>query len=731
MAAMKLRCRSTVPLLLLGGVCTALAAEGAGSGGEMTHRMALLALQLGTILFAAKIGSLLCLKAKLPGIVGELLAGVMIGPYCLGKVVLPGLPGGLFPIASESFPISAELYGICALASVVLLFLVGLDTDIRLFMRYSLVGSLVGIGGVAASFLLGDGMAVLLSPMLFGEQLGALSPPCLFLGIISTATSVGISARILSESRKLDSAEGVTILSGAVVDDVLGIILLAMAMGIVSASRGSDGIDWLHIGAIAGKAVGIWLAATIAGLLCSRKIGTLLKWFKDRSAIAVLALGLALLLAGFFEQFGLAMIIGAYVVGLSLARTDINHVVRERLQPLHTFLVPVFFTVMGMLVDVRLLVSPPVLLFGLIYTVVADVAKVAGCGLPALFCNFNARGALRVGVGMLPRGEVTLIIAGTGLAAGLLNREVFGVVILMVLLTALVAPPCLVALLRPDASGLRRPEEEGRGELPPFRFPSVAAADLMVSKLLAAFESEGFFVHTLNRAARIYQLRKDRAVMGFRQQGADIIFDCNPDEVPFVSAAVYEVLAEFEQTIRELKKPVDVRSIGRRIQERPPGTAVGGGLGRYVSPGLLIPRLEGRTKQEVIRELLTRLDTSGLVRGFDAAYQAVWTREESMSTGMQYGIAIPHGRTDTVDRLVCAVGLKPGGVDFDSIDGEPARIIVLTLSPQRAAAPHVQFMSTVSQLLTADGRDRLLECRTPEQMYELLTGAAMRASNTV
>lgn len=689
----------------------------------MTHRMMMLVLQLGLIIFAARLGAMLFERLRLPRVLGELAAGMLIGPYLLGGIALPGFREGLFPMASAHFPISPELYGICALASVVLLFMVGLETDIRLFMRYSVAGSAVGVGGVILPFVLGDLMAILFSRVVLEIPATFFSPGCLFLGIVSTATSVGISARVLSEQRRLESPEGITILAGAVIDDVLGIVLLAIGMGVISASTGSGSIDWIQIGIIAIKAVGIWLAATLIGLLASRRISLWLKLFGDRSAIAVMSLGLALILGGLFEEAGLAMIIGAYVMGLSLSKTDINQVIREKMHPIHALLVPVFFTVMGMLVDLRLLASREVLLFGVLYTAVVNSGKLAGCAIPALFCNFNLRGALRIGVGMLPRGEVTLIIAGIGMAAGVVSPEMFGVVIFMLLVSSLLAPPWIVRLFRTGGSGLRRERLESRNEDIVFSFPSPETTDLLVRKLLAEFESEGFYVHTLNRRSRIYQLRKSDTVIGFRNTGSDIIFDCSRADVPIINTAMVEVLADLEKTIAELRKPVDRVAIGRKVQERVSGASRRGDLATYMSPRLLCAQLEGDDKEAVIAELLALLDRSGVVRDLDAARDAVWTREKSMSTGMQFGIAIPHGRTDAVSRLVCAVGLKPDGVEFGTIDGKPARIIVLTLSPSTAAAPHMQFMSMVSQALDEEGREELLACETSEEMFAVLTSA--------
>ena len=136
----------------------ALASQGHGETISMTHRMMMLAMQLGVIVIAARFGNILFTRLKLPGVVGELMTGVLIGPYVLGGIPIPGFPHGLFhvpeSVAVGNIPVSPELYGICAVASVVLLFLVGLETDIGLFMRYSLAGSLVGIGGVTTTFLL-------------------------------------------------------------------------------------------------------------------------------------------------------------------------------------------------------------------------------------------------------------------------------------------------------------------------------------------------------------------------------------------------------------------------------------------------------------------------------------------------------------------------------------------------------------------------------------------------
>lgn len=687
---------------------------------NLTERTALLMIQLGVILFAAKLGHmLLSQRCRMPGVLGEVLAGVIIGPHVLGGIAFYVFPHGLFP-PSNGFPVSPELYGICGLAAVILLFTIGLETDLRLFLRYSMAATVVGIGGVLFSFVLGNLVTVAFSRSLFGVQLDWLAPQALFLGVISTATSVGITARILAEKRKLDSPEGVTILGGAVIDDVLGIVLLAVVLGIIGAAGGSRTIHWARIGGIAGKAVGIWLVTTVIGLLASRRIGFLLKLFRAPLSIALMGLGLALIVSGLFEHAGLATIVGAYIMGLSLSRTDIKHVVQEGLAPISAFLVPVFFCVMGMLIDFRMLASKEVLLFGAAYAGTAILAKVLGCGLPMLLFGFNLRGAMRIGIGMMPRCEVALTIAGIGLAKGVISQDVVGVSVVLMIATTLLAPPALVALFSNNKRGTRKTPPRASEQALTFSFPSPEIVDLLVPKLVAVFESEGFFAHLLDRAERTYQLRKNDMIVGFRQGTTDVQFHCRASEVPLVNTAMYEVVAELQRTISGLQAPLDNAAIARRVQDEIPTTTHGLRMGDYIRIETLVPNMRASNKQEMIEGLLALLDRQGMILDIEKARSAIWERERSMSTGMQHGIAIPHARTDAVKKLVCAVSTHSDGIDFGAIDNQPSRIFVLTLSPADNPAPHVQFMSVVGTVLDEDGRRRLLACQTPRDMRAVL-----------
>ncbi len=711
------------------------AAEDHGHEPDMTHRMMILVIQLGLILFAARAGGKLFEKLGMPGVLGELCTGVVLGPSLLGGVPIPGFPEGLFHLAESvrcgTTAVSPELYGICTLASIVLLFLVGVETDLKLLFRYAAAGGLVGVGGVLIAFLGGDILGMYMLPMLTGKTYTLMDPACIFLGVMSTATSVSITARILSEKRKLDTPEGVTILAGAVIDDVLGIIMLAIAMGIADSSSAgaAAGIDWGKIGVVAARAFGVWLGATVVGLVLSHYISRFLKrCFKDTTQIATMALGFAMIVAGLFEEAGLAMIIGAYVLGLSLSRTDIAHVIQENLHPVYLFVVPVFFVVMGMLVDVTVMTNPKILMFGGIYTVIAIVTKIIGCGLPTLLCGFNGRGALRVGLGMIPRGEVALIVAGLGLSKGLIDGTIFAIAVMMTLITTLIPPPLIVESFKSSKSGVRESKRKEEIRTPDivFNFNNSESTRLILNSLIEVFTQEGFYVHALNVKDGVYQVLKDSKVINLTANLTtnEVVFECTDDESYFVNTVMREVIANLEQTIRALRQPLDTDAIFA-AQNEVSDDAVrkhnrNTRMRKYLSNAVMLPDLKASTKREAISKLIEALVEKKLVKNPSIVLNAVLEREESMSTGLRHGFACPHARTSEVKDLVCVIALVPDGVEFESVDGNPTNVIQLILSPIDAPAPYMEFMAAMSTIYTGDGREALLGCKTAKEMQKEL-----------
>jgi Kef-type K+ transport system membrane component KefB/mannitol/fructose-specific phosphotransferase system IIA component (Ntr-type) len=681
----------------------------------MTELMTRLVIQLGIIIFAARYCGLLMKKINMPSVLGELLAGILIGPFLLGAFPIPGFPEGIFPLPAQEVAVTPELYGIATIASVILLFMSGLETDLSLFLRYSVAGLLVGIGGVIASFFLGVGSAMIFLGRGFSD------PGTLFLGILSTATSVGITARILSDQKKMDSPEGATILAAAVIDDVLGIICLAVVLGLVAVLKtgGNEGVNVLSIIEITGKALGVWLGFTALGLVLSKSISRFLKTFKNITTFSVLSLGLAFLLAGIFEKAGLAMIIGAYVMGLSLSKTDIAYVIQEKVHTLYEFFVPIFFVVMGMMVNVRELASAEVLVFGAVYTILAVAAKVLGCGIPALFLNFNPLGALRIGIGMVPRGEVALIIAGIGIAGGFLNQQLFGVAILMTLLTTIIPPPILTLALKKGGRGTKKEVKGSETVQTSYTLPSAEIAEVIEAKVAHGFEKEGFFVYRMELDQAVYQMRKNDISFSLSVDDQTLRFESSPQDVALIKTEIYESLVSIHDAIEKMKESNKPEEMAKTLSED--SGRVEGDIFKSLDPKCIITNLRGKTKDAVITELVELLDANGKLLDKAEVLKAVFEREKSMSTGMQYGVALPHGKTDAVERLTVAAGLKPEGIDFDSIDGEPSTIFFLVLSPKKTTGPHVQFLAAVSSILNSeDARSLILGCTSAAELYEYL-----------
>ncbi len=477
---------------------------------------------------------------------------------------------------------------------------------------------------------------------------------------------------------------------------------------------------------LAVKAVGVWLGATAIGLLAARRIGFVLKLLKDPGAIATVALGLALIVSGLFEQAGLAMIVGAYVMGLSLSRADVAHMVRERLSPVYDLLVPVFFCVTGMQIDLTALTDPTLLGFGLIYSALALAAKVLGCGLPALLIGFNLKGAARIGFGMAPRGEVGLIVAGIAVSRGFLDmaggggERLLAAVILMIVINTVIAPPILVKLMGGTPGTKDPPRPAGASDELKFDFPSIDLATFFVGTINRLFEADGYFAHVTDRQLHRYQLRRDASVIDFRREGRVLTFRCRKSDATMVNAVMDEALARLTHTLQTLRAPLDTKRLRTGMVEDAPREGDRRLLLRRMRPAVIALPLQGATVREVLVELVEKLEAAGQVLDAAEAVRAVCEREADLPTGMEHGVALPHARTDAVDRLVCALGVSHAGVEFKALDGQLTHLVFLSLSPAEEPAPLLELMAQAAGTLDEPRRDRILQASTPEEVIAAL-----------
>ena len=379
-------------------------------------------LLLGLVLvwLAAKVAGEAMERIGQTAVLGELLAGVIIGPGALGLV-------------HES----DVLHALAELGVLILLFEVGLESDLGELLRAGPQATLVAFIGVAVPFAVGYGVM---------SWLGHPALLAVFVGATFTATSVGITARVLRDLGRLQDAAAQVVLGAAVVDDILGLIILAVVTGV--AQTGS--VSLVTVGLLSGKAIAFLVVAILVGI---RLAPTLIRWvgrLQARGTLIVYSVVFAVALAAVADLMGLATIIGAFAAGLILATTERRSHIEERVKPVADLLVPVFFVTVGMKVQPTMLnpfAEGSQLGVAILLTAVAIVSKLAA-GLAVY-----QRGVRRwpVAVGMVPRGEVGLIFAGVGLSAGVIAEDLYSALIVVVMLTTFAAPPWLKVLYRERA----------------------------------------------------------------------------------------------------------------------------------------------------------------------------------------------------------------------------------------------------------------------------------------
>jgi Kef-type K+ transport system membrane component KefB len=405
---------------------------------------------LAVMLLAGKLSGELFERIGQPAVLGELIAGALLGPSLLG--VIPIAPTDQL---TEIIKIFAEL------GVVVLLFEIGLETDLRQLLRVGPAASSIAIVGVALPFLFG--FLYWLSPLTpdaFNVAHGATT--AIFVGATLTATSVGITVRVLKDLRVMGSMESKLVLGAAVIDDVLGLVILGVVASLVAGAT----VTVLGVTRAFAVAVGFLAAAVGLGLLLAPRVFELINRMRVRGVLLVAAFAFTLLVAAAADVAGSAMIIGAFAAGLILSGTNQFDTIEERIKPVSDIFTPVFFLSIGAQLDLRLL-NPfdgdnlVVLQIGGVLFLIAIVGKlVAGWAAP--WRQFNR---LAVGIGMVPRGEVGLIFANIGLNSGVLSSELFGAILIMVIGTTFIAPPLLKwsfarGGVTPEAAAGRRPVTE-------------------------------------------------------------------------------------------------------------------------------------------------------------------------------------------------------------------------------------------------------------------------------
>jgi Kef-type K+ transport system membrane component KefB len=379
----------------------------------MPHGTDSLLLQLFTIFVWAKVFGELFERMHMPAVLGEILAGVILGPYAT-RFIVPG----------------DTIYSIAEIGAVFLLFTVGLETAPSDLIRVGRLSLGVAFAGVLLPFATG---------LLFLRLNREPRQEAAFVAAAMVATSVGITARVLRDMNVLKSRPAQIILGAAVFDDILGMLLL----GVLVSTIRKGGILWLHLGLVTVEAIGFAMFMIFVAPKVVKRLGPGIKQMQTHDAPLVLALALCLGLSVAATRVGMAAIIGAFFAGLAFADYSPEWNLEPRAQAINQFLSPFFFFTMGARLDLSVF-SRSIVLLALGLSAIAVVSKVIACGLPLY--REGWRNMLKVGVGMTPRGEVAMIVALIGLQMNVISQRAYALVIIMTAVTTVLPPPFLKML---------------------------------------------------------------------------------------------------------------------------------------------------------------------------------------------------------------------------------------------------------------------------------------------
>ena len=377
-------------------------------------------LQLLLIFVAAKVVGDLFESVRLPSVIGEILAGIALGPYALGWIQ----PNDIINTLAE-------------LGIIFVLFRAGLETSPRDLVHIGPKALQVTVVGMAAPFVLG---------FFYIKATGSATQEAIFVAAAMVATSVGIAARVLGDLNLLATRTAKIILGAAVFDDILGMVVLAVVAGVASDGK----LHWLHLAVLTTEAVAFTLFMILVAPRLVRRMQPRVAQLSRQNSSLIVALAICLFLSWLSVKIGMAAIIGAFFAGLMFADYAPQWNLLPRVGAITEFLAPYFFFAVGARLNVRLF-SGKVLSAAIIVSLLAIVSKLLGCGLP--LWREGWRMALRVGVGMVPRGEVALIVALVGVQSNILEPASYAVIVFMTAVTTLIAPPLLRLLFHDELRG--------------------------------------------------------------------------------------------------------------------------------------------------------------------------------------------------------------------------------------------------------------------------------------
>lgn len=376
---------------------------------------------VGILLFAAKLMAELFLRLKLPIVLGELLAGMIVGPFALGAFFVYD--------GQQLLKIDGELRILGEIGAIVILFIAGLEVTPKEFLRGSKSSFIVATSGVIVPFFAG---------FFVFELFGFDAFQSMLIATALTATSIAISVQVLREFNKIHTPEARLIIGAAIVDDILAIAILSVVSSLGADSSGVVNIDPIRIAIVIAQVLGFFAILLIGSIIIVPRIVARKMW-KAEGSVEGISTALFFGAAALAASIGLSPIVGAFAVGMALSSTRVFEKIEHYVSKLGLIFAPLFFAFIGAQVDFRGITFEVLLLSGIIIAIAVST-KYFGCGLPAILFLKNKRKGMQVGIGMISRGEVGLIVAGIGVTSGILTSSVYSTIVIMVAVTTIITP---------------------------------------------------------------------------------------------------------------------------------------------------------------------------------------------------------------------------------------------------------------------------------------------------
>ncbi|MCW4009423.1 MAG: cation:proton antiporter [Candidatus Bathyarchaeota archaeon] len=400
------------------------------------------------LVFSAKIlGELFC-KIKIPSVLGELTAGILLGPYAFGSIITIG--------GTPVIELNEIVRAFGEIGGILILFVAGLEMTFTDFRRVGSSSFIIGTTGVVVPFLMGYGFC-----MLFGLSAGA----SLVVSAALVATSISITSLVLQELKRSKTVESKTMVSAAVVDDVLGLAILGVIVSFISTSAT---INPFNVCLIVMESLALWLVLVVSASLLVPKIINLTSRGKSEETVEAAATASCFGAAALAAYIGLSPIVGAFAAGMAVSSSNAIEKIRDYAKKISTIFSPVFFALAGAAFNIRSFITDDIwfYVFFILLVGVAFVSKIVGCGLPAAYFLKDKNKGLKVGIGMMSRGEVGLIVAGVAISAGAISQSTYAAILGMIMITTVLPPIWL------KRSYDKEPPEELEEKDPPDMIPT-------------------------------------------------------------------------------------------------------------------------------------------------------------------------------------------------------------------------------------------------------------------